>query len=101
MDRTTLCNKNTPGRQSPIIHNCTMLSDHSDSGGSQRKVCNVLGESEHPIGHANKIRFKQLNFIATLNVQSLMKLGKLKTITDFLDKKNHYDNSHPGNSLCR
>lgn len=64
---------------------------HSDSVGSHLKD---KDESEHLNNFENtapakkqKLKFKQVNYIATHNINSLLQIGKLKTLTDILKQQ--------------
>lgn len=67
----------TPGGQS-TAHKCA--SRHSDSGES---ATSRKDESER-LGTSNKIKYRNTNYLATFNANSLLKVGKLKTLTDTL-----------------
>lgn len=77
-------------RKNPPLGNCQGRL-HSDTVGSHLK--DVLDESEHlkipKIDRRPKSRLKigQINYIATHNINSIIQPGKLKILTDEMDRK--------------
>lgn len=67
----------TPGGQSTAPR---CASRHSDSGESAA----LHGDQSERLGTSYKMKYKKPNYIATFNVNSLLKTGKLKHLTDTL-----------------
>ena len=68
---------NAPGGQSTALKCACRCSDSGESAALHND------ESEH-LGIVKKIKYRKPNFLATFNVNSLLKTGKLKHITDTL-----------------
>lgn len=75
--------KTTPGSNQSSATVCSGATGPADSG-EPRTSC--IEESERL--KTNKIRPKKKHLLGTLNVNTLMKIGKLKNVTDTLNKRN-------------
>ena len=76
-----LVRDSTPGSNQSLV-STEMKSRHSDSGGLQRGAKDMPGS-----GQTKKIKHKDINNLATFNVNSLLKVGKLKTLINYLREK--------------
>lgn len=69
----------TPGGRSTVHKYASRRSDSGESATSHKDKSECLGIS-------HKIKYKQPTYLATFNVNSLLKTGKLKHLTDTLKK---------------